>query len=188
MAMDFVFSSILYFIQYLLFFFSFQSEVLSRLERLEIATRRGPVDCACVRETIASHAAIRDFVSKQTGKVYPAPSSLTAAKQGNKRGRGGHFKKKQGSNPNQNQAVQGHARGQSHERPQNVPRANGHSRENSRSWVFHSVKATLSDFNAAKTLSFIAFQLKSSVFCSLHFSLIFVIFVLASFVFHFALV
>ena len=129
------------FIQHFSFFLysnrDLRAELIQRLDRLEIATKRGPVDCACVRETIATHAAIRDFCSKKTGKQYPAPSPLTFAKQGNKRGRGGRFKKKENSHPNQNQqqGVQGHARGQSHERPHNTSRSYGRSREDSRSWV-----------------------------------------------------
>ena len=127
------------FIQHFSFFLysnrDLREELIKRLDRLEIATKRGPVDCACVRETNATHAAIRDFCSEKTGKQYPAPSSLTYAKQGNKRGRGGRFKKKENSHPNQNQqqGVQGHARGQSHERPHNTSRSYGRSREDSRS-------------------------------------------------------
>ena len=124
------------FIQYLSFFYrmrDLRAELIQRLDRLEIATKRGPIDCACVRESIASHAAIRDFCSRKTGNQYQTPSSLTSAKQGHKRGRGGRFRKKENSNQNQNQEVQGHTRRQSYEHPHNVSRSNGRSREDSRS-------------------------------------------------------
>ena len=95
--------------------------ILKQFEGLTITIKRGPIDCACVRETIATHAAIRDFCSRGHPDKYPAPNSINSANQGNKRSRGGYFKKRAITNSSPSQS-QGRTRGQSHERPQDRPR------------------------------------------------------------------
>ena len=96
-----------------------------KFSELEMAVRSGPIDCACVRQTFASHAAIQNFCNTNAGKHYqpiaPMSGSVKKNKNNKKNWCNSPRRDNQGQNSNQNSnqnygSGQGPAHGNSQER------------------------------------------------------------------------
>ena len=98
--------------------------LMQKFSELEMAVRSGPIDCSCVRQAYASHAAIQNFCNTNSGKQYQPIAPMTGFVKKNKNKKNwskSPRRDNQGQNSNQNSnqnygSGQGPAHGNSQER------------------------------------------------------------------------